>query len=184
MLLHYPLVLLAFSLFPTALGVTGPTANTSSGFYVGVHDEQNEVDAFKGIRFAFPSTRFTPATPISKALDGPQTAVAFGDDCPQLPVLLGEAGIPAGPPLRGANQSEDCYFVNVSVIFVLQSILLILACFSGLASCRHFNNREATHFGLHLCVYPFIGIRYHSFSLYFRVGGTLRVPDLSGMVPV
>ncbi|KAJ7906608.1 Alpha/Beta hydrolase protein [Mycena leptocephala] len=113
MLLHYPLVLLAFSLFPTALGVTGPIANTSSGFYVGVHDDQNEVDAFKGIRFAFPSTRFTPATPISKALDGPQTAVAFGDDCPQLPVLLGEAGIPAGPPLRGANQSEDCYFVNV-----------------------------------------------------------------------
>ncbi|KAJ7910548.1 Alpha/Beta hydrolase protein [Mycena leptocephala] len=113
MLIHYSLVLLAFSLFPTALGLTGPVANTSSGFYVGVHDEQNEVDIFKGIRFAFPSARFTPATPISKALNGPQTAVAFGDDCPQLPALQETAGLPAGPPLRGANQSEDCYFVNV-----------------------------------------------------------------------
>ncbi|KAJ7475500.1 Alpha/Beta hydrolase protein, partial [Mycena galericulata] len=27
--------------------------------------------------------------------------------------LLETAGIPAGPPLRGANQSEDCLFVNV-----------------------------------------------------------------------
>jgi hypothetical protein len=184
MLIHYSLVLLAFSLFPTALGLTGPVANTSSGFYVGVHDEQNEVDIFKGIRFAFPSARFTPATPISKALNGPQTAVAFGDDCPQLPALQETAGLPAGPPLRGANQSEDCYFVNVSVILVLQPILLMFACFSGLASCRHFNNRKATHSGLHLRAYLFIDIRCHSFSLYFRVARTSRVPDPSGMVPV
>ncbi|KAJ7708315.1 Alpha/Beta hydrolase protein, partial [Mycena rosella] len=57
--------------------------------------------------------RFTPAAPISNAPEGLQTAFAFGADCPQLPTILGTAGIPAGPPLRGANQSEDCLFVNV-----------------------------------------------------------------------
>ncbi|KAJ6530861.1 alpha/beta-hydrolase, partial [Mycena vulgaris] len=114
MFLHYSLelVLLAFSLFPTAFG-TGPIVNTSSGPYVGVHDAQNEVDVFKGVRFASPPGRFTPATPISKAPERLQTAGAFGADCPQLPTLLGTAGIAAGPPLRGANQSEDCLFVNV-----------------------------------------------------------------------
>ncbi|KAJ7478209.1 alpha/beta-hydrolase, partial [Mycena latifolia] len=88
--------------------------NTSSGSYVGVHDAQTEVDAFKGIRFAsLPPKRFTPTTPVSKAPEGLQTADAFGADCPQLATILGTAGVPAGPPLRGANQSEDCFFVNV-----------------------------------------------------------------------
>ncbi|KAJ7858818.1 Alpha/Beta hydrolase protein [Mycena olivaceomarginata] len=44
---------------------------------------------------------------------GAQSAAAFGSDCPQLPTILGAAGIPAGPPLKGANQSEDCLFVNI-----------------------------------------------------------------------
>ncbi|KAJ7143745.1 Alpha/Beta hydrolase protein [Mycena epipterygia] len=114
MLLHYSLVLLALSPLPIALGGTGPLVNTSSGSYVGVHDAQNEVDVFKGIRFASPPTRrFTPATPVSKAPEGPQPAGAFGADCPQLSAPLENAGVSFGPPLRGANQSEDCFFVNV-----------------------------------------------------------------------
>ncbi|KAJ7135366.1 Carboxylesterase family-domain-containing protein [Mycena crocata] len=59
-----------------------------------------------------PSCAFTPATPVSKA-EGLQSAAVFGDDCPQFPELLGTAGIAAGPPLRGANQSEDCLYANV-----------------------------------------------------------------------
>ncbi|KAJ7478211.1 Alpha/Beta hydrolase protein [Mycena latifolia] len=114
MRLHYSLVLLAFTTFPTAFGGAGPIVHTSSGSYVGVHDAQNEVDAFKGIRFASPPPkRFTPATPISEAPVGLQTAGAFGADCPQLATMQETAGVPAGPPLRGANQSEDCFFVNV-----------------------------------------------------------------------
>ncbi|KAJ7020942.1 hypothetical protein C8F04DRAFT_930046, partial [Mycena alexandri] len=88
--------------------------NTTSGFYVGVHDAQNEVDVFLGIRFAeAPLARFTPTTPISEAPEVPQTALAFGADCPQLPAPLTSAGIPGGPPLRGSNRSEDCFFANV-----------------------------------------------------------------------
>ncbi|KAJ7478224.1 alpha/beta-hydrolase [Mycena latifolia] len=95
MRLHYSFVLLAFTLFPTALGVAGPVVHTSSGSYVGdvgVHDAQSEVDAFKV---------------------GLQTAGVFGADCPQLPTILAIDGVPTGPPLRGANQSEDCFFANV-----------------------------------------------------------------------
>ncbi|KAJ7510647.1 Carboxylesterase [Mycena galericulata] len=107
------LSLLGFSLFPTALGGSGNVVHTSSGSYIGVEDVQNKVDVFKGIRFASPPPRFTPATPVSNVPEGLQSAADFGADCPQLPTLLGTAGIAAGPPLRGANQSEDCLFVNV-----------------------------------------------------------------------
>ncbi|KAJ7478234.1 Alpha/Beta hydrolase protein [Mycena latifolia] len=114
MRLHYSLVLLAFTLFPTALGGAGPVVHTSSGSYVGVHDAQSEVDVFKGIRFASPPPkRFTPAAPISETPVGLQNAGAFGADCPQLPTILAISGVQTGPPLRGANQSEDCFFVNV-----------------------------------------------------------------------
>ncbi|KAJ7225054.1 alpha/beta-hydrolase [Mycena haematopus] len=113
MLFHYSLAVLALSSFSTAVGTTGPVVNTSSGSYVGVSDTANKVDIFQGIRFASPPVRFTPAAPISNPPSGLQTAVAFGADCPQLPTLLGTAGVPAGPPLRGANQSEDCLFANV-----------------------------------------------------------------------
>ncbi|KAJ7494230.1 alpha/beta-hydrolase [Mycena galericulata] len=112
------LVLQALAFSPinlTALAETGPLVNTSSGSYVGVHDVQNEVDVFRGIRFVSPAARFTPATPISIAPEGTQTAAEFGADCPQFPgtTLLGTAGLPAGPSLRGVSQSEDCLFVNV-----------------------------------------------------------------------
>lgn len=126
-LLHYSLVttLLAVSPygFSTTLKGTGPIVNTTSGSYVGVHDAQNFVDIFKGVRFASPPTRFTPATPIqvANAPEGPQSAAAFGADCPQ-PTRLVTAGIPAGPPLRGADQSEDCLFVNVRTIFLVSEI--------------------------------------------------------------
>ncbi|KAJ7016402.1 Alpha/Beta hydrolase protein [Mycena alexandri] len=111
MFLHSSLLFLAVSVLPTVLGGTGPAVNTTSGFYVGVHDAQNEVDVFLGLRFAkAPLARFTPTTPISEAPEGPQTALAFGADCPQLPAPLTSAGIPGGPPLRGSNRSEDCFF--------------------------------------------------------------------------
>ncbi|KAJ7304674.1 alpha/beta-hydrolase [Mycena albidolilacea] len=105
--------ILGLSILSNGLGETGPVFVTSAGFYVGVHDAQNQVDVFKGIRFASPPARFTPATPLSNPSAGAQSAAAFGSDCPQLPTILGAAGIPAGPPLKGANQSEDCLFVNV-----------------------------------------------------------------------
>ncbi|KAF7360074.1 Carboxylic ester hydrolase [Mycena venus] len=117
MLLQQSLAILLAGLtqFPTALGGIGPVADTSSGSYVGIHDAQNEVDVFLGIRFASPpSARFLPTiTPITNVPEGLQSAAAFGADCPQLPAPLGSAGVPAGPPLKGANQSEDCFFVNV-----------------------------------------------------------------------
>lgn len=109
--------ILGLSLISNGLGETGPVVVTSAGSYVGVHDAQNQVDVFKGIRFASPPARFTPATPLSDPSAGAQSAAAFGSDCPQLPSILGAAGIPAGPPLKGANQSEDCLFVNVSSTF-------------------------------------------------------------------
>ncbi|KAJ7135369.1 Alpha/Beta hydrolase protein [Mycena crocata] len=118
MFLYSPLFVLSSILTPTVLGFpsttggSGPLVNTSSGSYVGIHDAQNKIDVFKGIRFASPPARFTPATPILKA-EGLQSAVAFGDDCPQFPELLGSAGMAGGPPLRGANQSEDCLYANV-----------------------------------------------------------------------
>ncbi|KAJ7785532.1 alpha/beta-hydrolase, partial [Mycena olivaceomarginata] len=67
-----------------------------------------------GIRFASPPpARFLPTLPISNTPEDQKAAVSFGADCPQLPAPLAVAGIPAGPPLRGANQSEDCFFLNV-----------------------------------------------------------------------
>ncbi|KAJ7254287.1 Alpha/Beta hydrolase protein [Mycena rebaudengoi] len=116
--LHYSLVTVLLAVYPygssPALKGTGPIVNTTSGSYVGVHDAQNFVDVFKGLRFVSPPTRFTPAMPIrvTNAPEGPQSAAAFGADCPQ-PTRLVTAGIPAGPPLRGANQSEDCLFFNL-----------------------------------------------------------------------
>ncbi|KAK6974321.1 carboxylic ester hydrolase [Favolaschia claudopus] len=90
-----------------------PTVHTSSGTYIGVHDAQNNLDAFLGMRFASPPVaRFLPAaqTVVSNST---QSATSFGADCPQLPEPLSVAGLAAGPPLKGANQSEDCFFVNV-----------------------------------------------------------------------
>ncbi|KAJ7732153.1 Alpha/Beta hydrolase protein [Mycena metata] len=114
MFFHFHLIFLAVSVLPTALGSTGPAVNTTSGFYIGVHDTQNEVDVFLGLRFAqAPLARFTPATPVLKAPEVPHKAIAFGADCPQLPTLMEVVGVPLGPPLRGSNQSEDCFFVNV-----------------------------------------------------------------------
>ncbi|KAJ7183610.1 Alpha/Beta hydrolase protein [Mycena filopes] len=115
MFLPSSLVLAALSsiLLPAVLG--GPTVKTTSGVYVGVHDAQNEVDVFLGLRFAdAPLARFTPAQRVSKTPKGPQAADAFGDDCPQLPSgSISVAGVLPGPPLRGLNQSEDCFFANV-----------------------------------------------------------------------
>ncbi|KAJ7808742.1 Alpha/Beta hydrolase protein [Mycena olivaceomarginata] len=114
MLLRYSLVVLGFSPLLTAFHLARPIANTSSGSYVGFYDAQNQVDRFLGLRFASPPTqRFTPTIPVSSAPKGLQNATTFGADCPQLPAPLSVAGFAAGPPLRGANQSEDCFFVNV-----------------------------------------------------------------------
>ncbi|KAJ6496288.1 alpha/beta-hydrolase [Mycena sanguinolenta] len=108
---------LALFLLSAAVGATpdGPVVNTSSGSYIGASDTTNAVDTFFGIRFAFPPARFTPATPIVNPPNVLQTALAFGADCPQFPgtSILAIAGMPAGPPLRGVNQSEDCLFLNV-----------------------------------------------------------------------
>ncbi|KAJ7169328.1 alpha/beta-hydrolase [Mycena crocata] len=120
MFLHYSPLLFAFPLLPNALGIvdtqgkSGPIINTSSGSYVGVNDAQNGVDSFKGIRYAAPPTRFAPAVPFSKAPQGVQSAVAFGQDCPQQPLSLSTVnGYALGPPLGGTNISEDCLFLNV-----------------------------------------------------------------------
>ncbi|KAJ6489004.1 alpha/beta-hydrolase [Mycena sanguinolenta] len=114
MLFGYTLVL---SLLSAAVGATpdGPIVNTSSGSYIGASDTTNAVDTFFGIRFASLPARFTPATPIANPPNVLQSALAFGADCPQFPgtSILAVAGVPAGPPLRGANQSEDCLFLNV-----------------------------------------------------------------------
>jgi carboxylesterase type B len=114
----FKFILLTLSLLPSTLGSGGPIVNTSSGSYIGVYDAQNTVDVFKGIRFASPPKRFTPAAPITTAPEGLQSAVAFGADCPQ-PPLLETGGVAIGPPLQAANQSEDCLFLNVSIIRVL-----------------------------------------------------------------
>ncbi|KAJ7720975.1 Alpha/Beta hydrolase protein [Mycena maculata] len=141
MLLHCSLILLTLSQFSTALCGSGPVVNTTSGSYVGVHDTQNEVDVFKGIRFASPPARFTPATPISNAPISPQSAVAFGNDCPQFlrpsfPASPNFApdGVNLGPPVQGANQSEDCLFVNVwrpSNIPVDESLSILVYIYGG-----------------------------------------------------
>ncbi|KAJ6580755.1 Alpha/Beta hydrolase protein [Mycena capillaripes] len=111
---HNSFVFLALVLPGAALGEpTEPFVNTTSGFYVGVHDAQHAVDVFSGIRFAAPPVRFAPAAPIGDAPPWLQNATKFGADCPQLSTILGAAGLPAGPPLLGPNQSEDCLFVNV-----------------------------------------------------------------------
>jgi hypothetical protein len=116
MILRYSLVVLGFSPLLTASHLARPIANTSSGSYVGFYDAQNQVDRFLGLRFASPPTqRFTPTIPVSSATKGLQNATTFGADCPQLPAPLSVAGFAAGPPLRGANQSEDCFFVNASL---------------------------------------------------------------------
>ncbi|KAJ7904048.1 alpha/beta-hydrolase [Mycena leptocephala] len=108
----FKFILLTLSLLPSTLGSGGPIVSTSSGSYIGVHDAQNTVDVFKGIRFASPPKRFTPAAPITTAPEGLQSAVAFGADCPQ-PPLLETGGVAIGPPLQAANQSEDCLFLNI-----------------------------------------------------------------------
>ncbi|KAJ7822533.1 Alpha/Beta hydrolase protein [Mycena olivaceomarginata] len=108
----FKFLLLTLSLLPSTLGSSGPIVSTSTGSYIGVHDAQNNVDVFKGIRFASPPKRFTPAAPIATAPDGLQSAVAFGADCPQ-PPLLETGGVAIGPPLQAANQSEDCLFLNI-----------------------------------------------------------------------
>ncbi|KAJ6450776.1 alpha/beta-hydrolase [Mycena sanguinolenta] len=105
------------SLLLAAVGATpnGPIVNTTSGSYIGTSDTTNAVDTFLGIRFASAPARFTPAAPIVTQPNGLQSARAFGADCPQFPgtSVFPVAGVPAGPPLRGANQSEDCLFLNV-----------------------------------------------------------------------
>ncbi|KAF7343118.1 Alpha/beta-hydrolase [Mycena venus] len=53
-----------------------------------------------------------PSAPIAMAPEGLQSAVAFGADCPQ-PPLLETGGVAIGPPLQAANQSEDCLFLNI-----------------------------------------------------------------------
>ncbi|KAJ6567906.1 Alpha/Beta hydrolase protein [Mycena vulgaris] len=65
MLLHCFVLLLALPAFPTALEKTGPVVSTSSGSYIGVRDSQNQVDAFKGIRFASHAARFEPTAPVA-----------------------------------------------------------------------------------------------------------------------
>ncbi|KAJ7738106.1 Alpha/Beta hydrolase protein [Mycena metata] len=131
MLLHSSLIFLAVSVLPTALGDTGPVVNTTSGLYVGVYDAKNEVDVFLGLRFAdAPLARFTPTTPVSKAPEVPQNATAFGADCPQLLAPLAVAGVAAGPPLRGSNQSEDCFFVNVSTS-AKEKLPILVSIFGG-----------------------------------------------------
>ncbi|KAF8187865.1 Alpha/Beta hydrolase protein [Mycena galopus ATCC 62051] len=113
MLIPHSIVLLALSSSSAALAAVGPVVNTTSGSYIGVNDAANATDVFKGIRFASSPLRFMPAAPILNPPNHTQMAVVFGADCPQLTTILGTASIPPGPPLRGANQSEDCLFLNV-----------------------------------------------------------------------
>ncbi|KAJ7798708.1 Alpha/Beta hydrolase protein [Mycena olivaceomarginata] len=115
MLLRSSLSLLGLSLLSTVLGKTGPLVATSSGCYLGVHDAQNEVEVFKGIRFASRPTRFTPATPASSPPAGVQSAAAFGADCPQLPTLLGAAGRPSRPPRCGGRIRARIVFLSTWV---------------------------------------------------------------------
>ncbi|KAF7344804.1 Alpha/beta-hydrolase [Mycena venus] len=108
----FKFLLLKLSLLPATLGSRGPIVNTTSGSYIGVHDADNNVDVFKGIRYASPPKRFTPAAPIATKPKGLQSAVAFGADCPQ-PPLVETGGVALGPPLQAKNQSEDCLFLNI-----------------------------------------------------------------------
>ena len=111
---------LALSWLLAAVGATpnGPIVNTTSGSYIGASDTTNAVDIFFGIRFASPPSRFILAAPIVNPPNVLQSALAFGADCPQFPgtSILPVAGVPAGPPLRGPNQSEDCLFLNVGAL--------------------------------------------------------------------
>ncbi|KAK7046480.1 Alpha/beta-hydrolase [Favolaschia claudopus] len=92
---------------------SGPIVHTSSGAYIGAYDTKNKLDVFLGMRFASPTARFMPATIVTANATLLQSASKFGADCPQLPEIGGVAGYAAGPALQGANQSEDCFFVNV-----------------------------------------------------------------------
>ncbi|KAF7364316.1 Alpha/beta-hydrolase [Mycena sanguinolenta] len=117
MLFRYALTAVALTSLSVAVEAApdGPVVNTTSGSYIGASDTANAIDTFFGIRFASRPARFTPATPVANPPSGLQSALAFGSDCPQFPgtSIVAIAGIPAGPPLRGANQSEDCLFLNV-----------------------------------------------------------------------
>ncbi|KAK7040538.1 Alpha/beta-hydrolase [Favolaschia claudopus] len=110
-------LLLALMLLPGGVFAKTPIANTSSGTYIGLHDAQNRIDVFKGIRYAGPAQRFAPPTPMTSSnvsfvdLEA-KDALEFGDDCPQPPILV-TAGIPWGPPLGGRKQNEDCLFINL-----------------------------------------------------------------------
>ncbi|KAK7042739.1 Alpha/beta-hydrolase [Favolaschia claudopus] len=101
-------VFLAISL----VSASDPIIKTSSGTFVGLHDADKGTDVFKGIRYANPPKRFARATPITKAPQGQQMAVEFGDDCAQAPPLV-VANAPFGPPNQGKNASEDCHFLNI-----------------------------------------------------------------------
>ncbi|KAJ7586207.1 Alpha/Beta hydrolase protein [Mycena floridula] len=110
--LHY---LVPLPLFGSALAViASPRIQTSSGVYIGATDTVSQIDSFKGLRYAESPSRFSPAQYPTDKLETEQSAVDFGDDCPQFPTIPFNF-VDIGPPLKGANQSEDCLYLNVSL---------------------------------------------------------------------
>ncbi|KAJ7583933.1 alpha/beta-hydrolase [Mycena floridula] len=108
--LHY---LVSLPLFGSALAViASPRIQTSSGIYIGTTDTVSQIDSFKGLRYAESPRRFSPAQYPTDKLKAEQSAVDFGDDCPQFPTIPFNF-VDIGPPLKAANQSEDCLFLNI-----------------------------------------------------------------------
>ncbi|KAK7026258.1 Alpha/Beta hydrolase protein [Favolaschia claudopus] len=112
--IHYSFLLLSLTLpFLAAQTTDPPTVHTTSGTYIGFSHPHNALDVFLGIRFASPpSARFLPTMSTSPAAYK-QSALSFGADCPQLPARMSVAGFVVGPPLKGTEESEDCFFLNI-----------------------------------------------------------------------
>lgn len=102
---------------------SGPQVNLTTGLFEGVSSSKNGTDRWLGIPYALPpigSMRFKAPQAIAEFSEGIQTAYSFGNACSQ--PLTSEL---TGTVNLGAPVSEDCLFLNVSILFILAVDLLI-----------------------------------------------------------